>query len=375
VASPSENLGSGEPVEEEEPLRWPSTELTARVGVRYPIVQAPMAGSTSPELVAATSNAGGLGSLGGALLPPEDLRRAIGEIRRLTDRPFNVNLFAWSDPREPDAAAVEAVVAALAPYQARVGVPDDAVLPLPPSLGALLDAQLAVVAEEAVPVFSFAFGIPPLEAARAAGAVIMGTATTVEEAVALEQAGVDVVVAQGAEAGGHRGGFLAPFDESMIGTLALVPQIVDRVRLPVVAAGGIMDGRGIAAALALGAQGVQMGTAFLACPDSAAHPLHRAALERSADTDTCVTAVYSGRPARAVRTALIRDLEARLAAPLDFPLQYARTGPVHYAAADKGDADLMFLLAGQAARLARPLRAAELVETLAREAETVIRSL
>jgi nitronate monooxygenase len=356
-------------------MPWPSTQLTARLGLRYPIVQAPMTGSTSPELVAAVSNAGGLGSLGSALLPPDELRRAIGEIRRLTDRPFNVNLFAWRDPDEPDAAAVEAVVSALAPYRARVGVPDDAVLPLPPSPRALLERQLAVVCEEAVPVFSFAFGIPPLDDVKATGAVIVGTATTTEEAAALEEAGVDVVVAQGAEAGGHRGSFLTPFDESMVGGLALVPQIVDRVRLPVVAAGGIMDGRGIAAALALGAQGVQMGTAFLACPESTAHPLHRAALRRSSDTDTCVTAVYSGRPARALRTGLIRDLEARLPALLDFPLQYARTGPIHYAAAEAGDDELMFLLAGQAAGLTRSLGAAEMVETLVRETEAVIGSL
>jgi nitronate monooxygenase len=356
-------------------MGWPATELAARLGVRYPIVQAPMAGATPPELVAAVSNAGGLGSLGAALMSPDELRRSIGEIRRLTDRPFNVNLFAWRDPDDPDAGAVDSVMTALAPYRDRVGVAPDAVLPLPSSLGALLDRQLAVVCEAAVPVFSFAFGIPPLDDVKATGALTMGTATTVEEAGALEDAGVDVVVAQGAEAGGHRGGFLGPFDESMVGGVALVPQIVDRVRLPVIAAGGIMDGRGIAAALALGAQGVQIGTAFLACPESSAHPLHRSALQRSTDTDTCVTAMYSGRPARAVRTVLIRELEARLSAPLDFPLQYARTGPIHYAAAEAGDAELMFLLAGQGAGLARSLPGTELLETLATETETVIRSL
>jgi len=354
-------------------MRWPTTELTERLGIRYPIVQAPMAGSTPPALVAAVSNAGGLGSLGAALLPPEELRRAIGEIRRLTDKPFNVNLFAWREPDRPDPTAVAAVVAALAPYRDRVGLPDDAVLPLPPSLERLLEGQLAVVCDEAVPIFSFTFGIPPLDKVQATGAVIMGTATTVEEAVALEQAGVDVVVAQGAEAGGHRGGFLAPFDASMVGTLALVPQVVDRVGVPVVASGGIMDGRGIAAALALGAQGAQLGTAFLACPESGAHPVHRSALSRSSDTGTCITDVYSGRPARAIRTTLIRDLET-LPGPLEFPLQYARTGPIHYAAAEAGDEDLMFLLAGQAAGLTRPLPAAELVEILARETETVIAS-
>jgi nitronate monooxygenase len=315
-------------------MRWPSTELSERLGLRYPIIQAPMAGVTSPALVAAVSNAGGLGSLGGALLSPDGLRSAIGEIRRLTDRPFNVNLFAWRDPHEPDANVLDAVDAALRPYRARVGLPDDALLPLPPSPHALLERQLSVVCEEGVPVFSFAFGIPPLDDVKQTGAVIAGMATSVEEAAALEEAGVDVVIAQSAEAGGHRG---------------------------------------IAAALALGAQGVQLGTAFVACLESIAHPLHKAALRRSRDTDTCVTAVYSGRPARALRTTFIRDLEARLPVPLDFPLQYGRTGPIHYAAADKGDDDLMFLLAGQAAGLTRSIGAAELVETLARETETVIR--
>src|SRR2546421_595008 len=163
-------------------MRWPSTELTERLGLRYPIIQEPMAGATSPELVAAVSNAGGLGSLGGALLGPDDLRRAIGEIRRLTDRPFNVNLFAWRDPDEPGAAVLDALDAALRPYRARVGLPDDAILPLPPSPRALLERQLAVVCEEAVPVFSFAFGIPPLDDVKEPGAVIAGTATTVEKA-------------------------------------------------------------------------------------------------------------------------------------------------------------------------------------------------
>jgi nitronate monooxygenase len=354
-------------------MRWPSTDLSERLGLRYPIIQAPMAGVTSPALVAAVSNAGGLGSLGGALLSPDGLRSAIGEIRRLTDRPFNVNLFAWRDPHEPDANVLDAVDAALRPYRARVGLPDDALLPLPPSPRALLERQLSVVCEEGVPVFSFAFGIPPLDDVKQTGAVIAGMATSVEEAAALEEAGVDVVIAQSAEAGGHRGSFLAPFEESLIGGFALIPQIVDRVRVPVVAAGGIMDGRGIAAALALGAQGVQLGTAFVACRESIAHPLHKAALRRSRDTDTCVTAVYSGRPARALRTTLIRELEAVLPVPLDFPLQYGRTGPIHYAAADKGYEDFMFLLAGQAAGLTRSIGAAELVETLARETETVIR--
>jgi nitronate monooxygenase len=353
-------------------MDWPASLLTERLGLRHPIIQAPMAGSTSPELVAAVSNAGGLGSLGGALLPPDVLRHAIRDIRRRTDRPFNVNLFVWQNPGDPDAATLESVRAALAPFRSRVGLRDDAVLPLPPSPRALLEQQLAVVCEETVPVFSFTFGIPPLSEVKRSGAVVAGTATTVEEAAALEEAGVDLVVTQSAEAGGHRGSFAAAFEVSMIGGLALIPQVVDRVRLPVIAAGGIMDGRGIAAALALGAHGVQLGTAFLACRESTAHPLHKATLRRLADTDTCVTAVYSGRPARVMRTTFITDLETRLRAPLDFPLQYGRTGPIHTAAADRGDTELMFVLAGQAAALSRSVGAAELVETLAAETEAVI---
>jgi nitronate monooxygenase len=353
-------------------MQWPVTRLTERLGIRHPIVQAPMAGATSPELVAAVSNAGGLGSLGAALMPPDALRTAIRDIRGRTDRPFNVNLFVWRDPDEPTPATLEAVRAALAPFRQRLGIPDDAVLPLPPSPRALFEQQLLVVCEEAVPVFSFVLGIPPLDEVRETGAVIAGTATTVEEAVALEAAGVDLIVAQSAEAGGHRGSFLASFAQSMIGGFALLPPIVDRVQVPVIAAGGIMDGRGIAAALALGAEGAQLGTAFLTCPESAAHPLHKAALPRMADTDTCVTTMYSGRPARAMRTGFISDLEAALPAPLDFPLQYAQTGRINSAAAENGDEDLMFLLAGQAASLSRPLGAAELVETLARETHSVI---
>lgn len=353
-------------------MDWPGTPLTELLGIRYPIVQAPMAGPTTPELVASVSNAGGLGSLGAALMAPDDLRAAIRDIRSRTDRPFNVNLFVWRDPAQPEPALLEAVRAALAPVRRRLGLDDDALLPLPPSPRALLEKQLTVVCEEAVPVFSFAFGIPPLDEVRRAGALIAGTATTVEEAVALEDAGVDAVVAQGSEAGGHRGSFLAPFGESMVGGLALVPQVVDRVRVPVVAAGGIMDGRGIAAALALGAAGAQLGTAFLGCPESAAHPLHKAALQRLADTGTTVTAAYSGRPARAMRTGFITDLESVLPAPLDFPLQYAQTGRINGAAAGTGDADLMFLLAGQAAALSRSLPAADLVETLVRETQEVV---
>jgi nitronate monooxygenase len=353
---------------------WAANRVSDLLGVRYPIVQAPMSGFTTPELVAAVSNAGGLGSLGAALLAPDALRAAIDDVRRLTDRPFGVNLFVWPEAPQASAEAIAAMSEALAPYRAELGLPEPQQKPSAPPPG-LADAQLALVAEARVPVFSFTFGIPPLAAVKDAGCVVLGTATTVAEAVELERAGVDVVVAQGAEAGGHRGTFLGRLERSLVGGLALVPQMVDRIRLPVIAAGGIMDGRGIAAALALGAEGVQLGTAFLSCPESGTPTPHMDALVDASDESTVVTHVYSGRPARTIETALIDTLERSGLEPLPFPLQAALLAEIRTAAAEQSRPDLMFLLAGQAAALSRPLPAGELVETLVRETEDVLRRL
>ncbi len=352
---------------------WPATRAAELLGVRYPIVQAPMAGGfTTPALVAAVSNAGALGSLGGAMLSPDDLRAAIGEVRSLTEQPFAVNLFAPLPPPAASAEQIAAVQALLAPYRAELGLPE----PEPPRpMGSPFEAQLAVVVEERVPVFSFTFGIPPLEPVREAGAVVLGTATTVAEAVELERAGVDAVVAQGAEAGGHRGTFLGPTDRGLVGGLALVPQVVDAVSVPVLAAGGIMDGRGIAAALALGAEGVSIGTAFLASREAGTPEAYRRALAESSAESTLVTRVYTGRHARTVRTPLIDAVEdAGLDIP-DYPLQGALLGDIRGAAIKRGRADLMLLLAGQGAPMSRELGAAELVETLVREADARLRSL
>ncbi len=241
------------------------------------------------------SNAGGLGGLGGATLEPETLRGAIRRVRELTDKPFAVNLFAPHDRPEPSAETVAAVDGVLAPWRAELGLPN------PERTGSLVppdhyDAQVAVVLEESVPVFSFTFGLPPLAALKEAGTVVLGTVTTPEEAEQLEAAGVDAVVAQGSEAGGHRGTFAGPFEEALVGTLALVPQVVDRVSVPVVAAGGIADGRGIAAALALGASGAQLGTAFLVCPESGIVDAYREAILGASASATVLTRIYSGRP-------------------------------------------------------------------------------
>jgi nitronate monooxygenase len=348
------------------------TRVAELLGTRYPIVQAPMAGGfTTPELVAAVSNAGALGSLGGAILEPGELQAAIAAIRRLTDRPFAVNVFAPLPPPEVDEEAVAAMQAVLEPFRAELGLPEAPPLPSPPPPG-LLEAQLAVIAEEHVPVFGFTFGVLPFEQIKEGGSVVLGTATTVEEAVELERAGVDAIVAQSGEAGGHRGTFLGPFEEAVVGGIGLVPRIVDRASVPVLLAGGIMDGRGIAAALALGAEGVQLGTAFLGCLEGGTTALQRAVLAGSADTSV-VSRAYSGRHARLVRTRLVEAIESSGVDPLPYPLQAVVTADLRAAAIAADRADLLLLLAGQGAAAVRELPAAELVEALVRETEEAIR--
>lgn len=316
-------------------------------------MQAPMSGSTTPELVAAVSAAGGLGSLGAARQSPEALRRDIQAVRALTDRPFAVNLFVWEDSAPGDPASVDAV---LRPHRERLGLPEPPERPAPGSLVDLTAAQLEVLREERVTVLSYTMGV-----LNEFDGIRIGTATSVAEGVALEEHGVDLIVAQGVEAGGHRGGFA---DRGLVGLMALVPQMVDAVSAPVIAAGGIMDGRGIAAALALGAAGVQLGTAFLACPECGAPPQHKAALRATADTGTTIAAT-TGRPARGRRSALVDDLPDAL---LPFPQQAARWADLQAT----GDPDATWYLMGQAAALAREEPAAAVVERLVRETTALL---
>ena len=332
-----------------------------------------MAGATTPELVAAVSNAGGLGGFGAARTDPEELRATIQRIRELTDRPFGINVFAW--PPFDAGADAGPVLGALEPLYEEVDLPLPAEVRAPFDPPLLLERQLAVIVEERVPVFSFTFGIPPLDDVRAAGAVIAGTATTVEEAVALEQAGVDLVVAQGSEAGGHRGTFLHGFEDGLIGSIALVPAVVDAVGVPVLAAGAIMDGRGIAAALALGADGVQVGTAFLRSPESALSGVERGVLAHASEHPTTVTDRATGRPARVIRTRIVDELDGANVPPLPFPLQAVATGPITRAALEQGRDDLALVLAGQGVSLARDLGAADLVAALVAETETALSGL
>lgn len=341
---------------------WSHTRLSGLTGTRLPLVVAPMAGGpTTPELVAASCDAGALGTLASGYLSPEAGRTALRRVRELTDRPFAVNLFVAG--RVPWGPAAERTAALLAPHYRELGL----ALPEPAAAyGEDLDAQLAVVLEEQVPVLSFTFGIVGprwVEEARQAGTVTIGTATCVAEAVALVDAGVDAVCAQGAEAGAHRGSFTEEGQRAAVGTLALVPQVRDAIGdVPLVAAGGIMDGRGVAAALALGADGVQMGTAFLRCPEAGTNQTHREALRHCTDVGTAVTAAFTGRPARGIRNRFMDEMDGHDVAP--YPLTHALTAPLRRAAAGTGSVDHLALWAGQSAALGRDLPAAELIAIL-----------
>lgn len=346
----------------------PRDELTARLGIRHPIVQAPMAGGpTTPALVAAVSEAGALGNIGAAYMPPDALRDAIRAVRDLTNRPFGVNLFARLPDTGADPDRTRELDAALADRRRGLGLPSPAAGrgTAPPDH---LDDQLQVIADERVPVFSFTFGIVDAPTVSATGAVVLGTATSVAEARALEDAGVDAVIAQGAEAGGHRGSFLTPFSEGLVGTIALVPQVVDAVDVPVIAAGGIGDGRGVAAALALGAQAASLGTAFLACPEAGVPPPYRRALAEASETSTTVTDRFTGRPARGLRNALLADLDAADVPPAPFPAQGSLIADLRAEGLKRDDPELMVMWSGQGAALARALPAGELVLRLVEEA-------
>jgi nitronate monooxygenase len=320
-------------------MSWHRTGFSTRLGLRWPIVQAPMAGGwTTPSLVAEVCGAGGLGSIAGAMLSPEVLRAQIRDVRRRTDRPFAVNLFA---PLPPPTGR------GLQEWADLFGVAAPQITATPGNFA----GQLSVVVDEQVPVLSFTFGIPPLDGV---DCFTIGTATSVAEAIALEEAGVDALVAQGFEAGGHRGSFLTPPMDA-VGTLALVPQVVDAVSVPVIASGGIMDGRGIAAARLLGAQAVAMGTAFLRAAEAGTGPAYRAAL----DGPSTLTSVLTGRLARAVRTPLLDRLEHSGVRPPDYPLPRSfLTEPP--------------FLAGQGGRMARSMPAGKLIELLAAETATAI---
>lgn len=344
-----------------------ANEFLRRLGVEHPIIQGPMGGGPStPELVAAVSNAGGLGSLGAPYLTSDQIADAIKRIRALTDKPFNVNLFAgaWQTANAVDPAPMLEV---LGEIHAALGLPAPVVPAVPPDP---FDAQLEAVLAARPPIFSFTFGIPSKDAMtriKASGATVLGTATTVREGQLLAEAGVDAVVAQGAEAGAHRGTFAAPFEAAMIPTLDLVAGIAAVVRVPVIATGGIMDGRSIAAALARGAAAAQLGTAFLTCPESGAPAAHKQAVLAAREDRTVITRAFSGRPARGIPNAFMAKLAGREDVVLPYPLQNMLTRAMRTAAAKGGDARFLSLWAGTGAPQARAMAAGALVARLAEE--------
>ena len=349
---------------------WPRNDFVELLGIAHPIVQAPMSGFTTPVLAAAVCNAGGLGSLGCATLPATAIREQVAAVRQATNRPFNINFFVHTSPVAA-AEAIERVRAGLAPYFSGLDlgpVPEPAE-PFAP----FSDERLDLVLELRPRVVSFHFGLPSAAAVhriKDAGSVIMSSATTVAEARALAANGADVVIAQGFEAGGHRGSFSDSPGTGMVGTMALVPQIVDAVNIPVIAAGGIADGRGIAAAFALGASGVQLGTAFLGCPETAVPPLYRAQLRSATDDATELTRAFTGRPARALRNRFVADMAD--AEVLGFPLQASVVAPLWQAADETARAQLAPFWAGQAAALTREAPAAEVVDKLVAEAQAAL---
>lgn len=353
-------------------MEW-KNELTRMLGVTYPLIQAPMLGITTPAMVAAVSNSGGLGSLPVGGLHPDKVLSLIREVKGLTPQPFAVNLFVYEPAEHYDRKTFDDMQEFL---QFLYGANRLAAAPVnyeEVPFHSWRD-QLPVILAAGIKYVSFTFGMPDaagFELLKQHQVLLMGTATSVEEAGALTAAGTDVVIAQGIEAGGHRGSFL-PGTLPQTGTFALVPQIADRVRVPVIAAGGIMDGRGVAAAKILGASGVQMGSLFLRAHESLATPAHKAALADITDTDTLLTRAISGRWARGVRNTLITEIEASGLPVSEYPYQDALTQPIRKVAKELDNTSFVNMWAGQAAGKARAWSTADIFAELVRETALIL---
>ena len=342
------------------------SDFTRLVGIRLPIVQGPMNGASPPELVSAVSNAGGLGSLAAAILEPAVIIEKVKQVRARTPGPFNVNLFVLQQAR-PDIGEVARAQAYLQPSRATLGL---ASAPTPTQWAPDFPSQLEAVLSCAPPVVSFTFGlIDPDTVSRfqRAGSRVIGTATTVAEARAWEDVGADAVCVQGAEAGGHRATFLGDFEQSSIGLMALVPQVAQAITCPMIAAGGIMTGRAIAAALTLGADAAQLGTAFLSCPESGIAPAWRDRLLRADDDSTRLTRTFSGRYARGIVNDFMTQMQRHEHEVPPYPIQNALTADIRRAAVEQGNSEFMSLWAGQGVGLSRGLPAAQLMDMLAGE--------
>lgn len=355
-------------------MMWYKTKVTEKLGITYPIIQAGMAGGvTTPELVAVVSSHGGLGNLGAGYMQPKAMLESIQHIKKLTDKPFGVNLFV---PETPDVSLEEIKQAneRLAPFREELNVSIVPEVKRPTS--SLFYEQVDIIIEERVPVCSFTFGLPDKETVQRLKEneiIVIGTATTVEEALANEALGMDMVVMQGSEAGGHRGTFIGTYQEAMIGTTALVPQAVDQLSIPVIGAGGIMDGRGVLSTLVLGAEAVQMGTAFVTCHESGAKQQHKTAiLHRTAD-DTVVTPVFSGKPARGIRNEFMKEMEKFASDVPAYPLQNTLTKEIRSEAAKQNRPDMMSLWSGQNPGGKHPFSANELMTSIIEQVDEIMK--
>ncbi len=348
--------------------RWPlkSEEFIKLLGVEIPVIKAPMAGGpSSPELVAAVSNAGGLGSIGGGYLTPDILEKQIREVKSQTNNPFGVNLFI-TDPDKEITAPGTNISEKLSSYATELGVElTGQVAPFPD-----FEKQFEVVLDNKVRVFSFTFGIPEkkyTEELKRNNIFVIGTATSVGEAIALQNAGCDAVVAQGYEAGGHRGSFDVENGLPLVGTIALVPQIADRLNIPVIASGGIMDGRGIYASLSLGASAVQMGTAFLACEEANVNQSWVELLLSSEDVSTVLTNAYTGKFARGIKTRFTSEMQQFEKEIPEYPSQHQHTRELRVKAKELNNSEFMSFWAGQGSAMSRKTSAKGLIEELVKE--------
>ncbi|MEL0538500.1 nitronate monooxygenase [Staphylococcus debuckii] len=348
---------------------WSDTKVSEQLGIKYPIIQAGMAGNTTPELVAHVSESGGLGTIGAGYFSLERLASEIDAVKALTSQPFAVNLFVPNQQRMLP-AQVDLMNAWLSPYRRALNL-EEPVINL--SQTQLLEAQIDLLIEKQVPVASFTFGIPDEKLIRKMHnhhIVVMGTATSIAEAAANEKAGMDMIVVQGSEAGGHRGSFLKEKGEyPMVGSISLIPQTADAVSIPVIAAGGIMEGRGVLASLILGASGVQMGTAFLTSQESGADVAYKQAILNSTDTSTVLTNAFSGKMARGIRNDFINYLSEFNGEVPGYPIQNQLTSAIRKASTAQHNDKLMSLWSGQTPKLATSRSARDIITTIVQQIE------
>lgn len=353
---------------------WNKTRVSSRLGIEYPIIQGALGGLSTQRLTAAVSNFGALGSFGGVGLAPSAIKDVIAEIRSLTSKPFAINLWVSIEDEGARTSGIEAFLRSLVPLAVHIDALGGTMPKYTPYVPSKFEDQVRVVLDAKVPVFSFIVGIPPkeiLEECRLQGILTMGTATTPDEAIVLEQAGVDLIVASGFEAGGHRGSFLLPAEESLTGTFSLVPQVTDAVSVPVIAAGGIGDARGIVAAFALGAEGAQLGTAFLACEESGASAIHRHALLTGKGRRTGLTKGFTGRLGRGIHNKLLAELNRPGVEILPYPLQRYLVRNLTVLAEKAANPEFLQLWAGQSASLSRQSNATALLQTLVSEVSSI----